>query len=100
MLCKMKKIFNIILAIFAISIIVTGCKKSYDDLYPNSNKPTSVPPSLVLNGILYDLVDQPYTNYEKWDQYFITNYDYYGNNRYDFGPGTDFPGGDYYATLK
>jgi len=91
----MKKIFNIILAIFAISIIITGCKKSYDDLYPNSNKPTSVPPSLVLNGILYDLYDAPYTNYEKWDQYFITNYDYYGNNRYDFGPGADF-----YATLK
>jgi hypothetical protein len=41
------------------------------------------------------MTEPPYTDKEKWDQYFITNYDYYGNNRYDFGPGDD-----YYQTLK
>ena len=29
------------------------------------------------------------------DQYYLNNYDYYGNNRYDFGSGTT-----YYTTLK
>ena len=42
-----------------------------------------------------NLYDGPYGDYEKWDQYFLQNYDYYGNNRYDFGSGANF-----YATLK
>src|SRR6476620_11771304 len=99
----MKTIFYI----FFIGVIVatagTGCKKSFEDLNTNENKPTSVPPSLLLNKILYDMyagADQshgnaPYGSGERFSQYFLCNYDYYGNNRYDFGPGDN-----YYPTLK
>lgn len=76
-------------------VVGSGCKKSFDSLYQNPNKPTSVPPSLLLNGILNDMYDAPFGDYEKWDQYFLINYDYYGNNRYDFGPGANF-----YNSLK
>jgi hypothetical protein len=61
----------------------------------NENKPASVQPSLLLNGILYNMYEAPNNMKERWCQYYCCNYDYYGNNRYDFGPGDDN-----YATLK
>jgi len=90
----MKSIFYILL-IAMVFITGTGCKKTFKDLNTNENKPTSVPASLLLNGILYNMYDTPYGSGERFSQYFLCNYDYYGNNRYDFGPGDD-----YYPTLK
>lgn len=90
----MKTIYNILIILSAFTM-ATGCKKSYDDLYQNTNKPTAVPASLLLNGVLNDMVDQPASMYERWSQYYVINYDYYGNNRYEFGEGSNF-----YSTLK
>jgi len=84
-----------LLMIPALLLLVAGCKKSFSDLSKNENKPTSVQASLLLNGVLNDMYEAPYGDYEKWDQYYIINYDYYGNNRYDFGAGSD-----YYGTLR
>lgn len=89
----MKKILAVL--IVAGFIGVTGCKKSFDQMNVNENKPTSVPASLLFNGILNDMYEGPYTMYERWCQYYLCNYDYYGNNRYDFGEGAN-----YYSTLK
>ncbi len=61
----------------------------------NNNQPTSVPPSLVLTGVLNDMYDAPFSQNEIRNQYYLYNYDYYGNNRYDFGSATM-----YYNTLK
>lgn len=85
----MKRIIHIFL--FAVVVIVTasGCKKSFDELSQNPNKPTSVPASLLFNGVLNNVSDIPDGSYEKWCQYFLENYDYYGNNRYEFGAGPD-----------
>ncbi|MBE9462926.1 SusD/RagB family nutrient-binding outer membrane lipoprotein [Dyadobacter subterraneus] len=76
-------------------ILLGSCEGNFDELNLNSNKPTTVPPSLLLTGILNDLYDAPAGDYEKWDQYFLINYDYYGNNQYVFGQGQDK-----YSTLK
>lgn len=76
-------------------ILLAGCEGNFDELNQNSNKPTSVPPSLLLTGILNDMYDEPAGDYEKWSQYFLINYDYYGNNAYNFGPGQDK-----FSTLK
>lgn len=90
----MKKHFYI--PILALSLMTTmGCKKKFDTLNINENKPTSVPASLLFNGVLNDIYEGPDGANEKWDQYFLENYDYYGNNRYDFGDGPN-----YYSTLK
>src|SRR5882724_3885606 len=94
-LIKMKKLFYILYVAVVIAVVSTGCTKSFSDLNKNENKPTDVPASLLFNGILNDMYDAPYTYDEKWCQYFCQNYDYYGNNRYDFGPGADK-----YSTLK
>lgn len=90
----MKKFIYLPIAL-SMTLAGVGCKKSFDDLNTNENKPTSVPASLLFNGVLNDLYDAPAGDYEKWGQYFLQNYDYYGNNRYDFGAGSNC-----YSTLK
>src|SRR3954468_535314 len=90
----MKTIF----CIFFITMVLiagTGCKRSFENLNNNENKPTSVPPSLLFNSIAYALYDAPYGSGERFSQYYLCNYDYYGNNRYDFGSGDN-----YFTTLK
>lgn len=93
----MKKIFRIlILPAFAL-LTVTGCKKSFEDLTKNNNVPSVVPASLLFNGILNKMADLPQSSNEIYSQYYLYNYDYYGNNRYDgFANGGD----NYYNTLK
>lgn len=91
----MKHIYNKLLVPVIIVMVITGCKKNYSDLSQNTNKPTSVPPSLLLNGIANSMVDFPAGSFEIYGQYYLYNYDYYGNNRYDFGSGDN-----YYSTLE
>jgi hypothetical protein len=81
--------------LFMIMLAFSSCKKNFDELGADVNRPSNVPPSLLFNGVLNILYDAPYGSFEKWCQYFLQNYDYYGNNRYDFGPGDN-----YYNTLK
>lgn len=80
---------------FLAIISLVSCNTSFEDLKQNVNVPNMVPPSLLLSGALNELHDEPFGDDEKWSQYFLINYDYYGNNRYDFGSGKN-----YYTTLK
>src|SRR6478735_390050 len=91
----MKKFFYITVCLAWLAILAPGCKKSFEELNVNENKPKAVPASLLLNGVLNDLYEAPAGDFEKFGQYFLQNYDYYGNNRYDFGSGTNS-----YPTLK
>ncbi|WP_461448531.1 SusD/RagB family nutrient-binding outer membrane lipoprotein [Mucilaginibacter sp.] len=107
----MKKISMIYLLPVLILLTVSSCKKSFNDDATNNNLPNNVPASLLLTGVLTNMVDLPDGAYssstestmvypnasnkdEIWGQYYIYNYDYYGNNTYDFDPGAD-----YYSTL-
>jgi hypothetical protein len=91
----MKKIFKICILPAVMLLAITGCKKGFDELSVNNNKPNNVPASLLFNGILNSMAELPDGQKEIYSQYYLYNYDYYGNNRYDFGSGDD-----YYATLK
>ncbi len=88
----MKKIHQILAITILVVMVATGCTKSFSDLNQNPNKPTAVPPSLLLNGVLVDMHDEPGGSSEIYSQYYLYNYDYYGNNRYDFGSGSNFFG--------
>lgn len=91
----MKKII-LYTAVFLMTILaISSCSKSFEEMGADNNRPGAVPPSLLLNGVLNSMYDSPYGDNEKWSQYFLQNYDYYGNNRYDFGSGDN-----YYVTLK
>ncbi|SFS91414.1 SusD/RagB family nutrient-binding outer membrane lipoprotein [Mucilaginibacter polytrichastri] len=97
----MKKIFKNYMPLLALLLLVSSCKKSFEELTQNNNKPNNVPASLLFNGVANSLAnlqgnsDLPENSSEIYDQYYLYNYDYYGNNRYDFGGGPD-----YYTTLK
>lgn len=91
----MKKILRICLLPVLLVLTVSSCKKTFDDRAVNHNVPTSVPAALLLNGVEYNMVDFPDNSAEIYDQYYIYNYNYYGNNTYDFGSGDN-----YYITLK
>lgn len=90
----MKRILKTVLLPLLLILAMSGCKKNFQELTINNNKPNAVPASLLFNGILNDMTDQPGGNDEIWSQYYIYNYDYYGNNRYDFTAGNT-----YYTTL-
>lgn len=90
----MKKILYIALAPIMLLASV-GCKKSFSDLAQNQNQPSNVPPGLLMTGVTNGMYEGPGGNNDVWCQYFLYNYDYYGNNRYDFGSATS-----YYTTLE
>lgn len=91
----MKNIFKTGGLLLGLALASTGCNKSLDELTVNENKPSAVPASLLFTGILNDAYEAPNGQNEVWDQYYIWNYTYYGNDRYDFGAGAN-----YYTTLK
>ena len=93
-------------------LALSSCYKTFDKLTQNPNIPLDVPASLLMNGVLNDMVDLPdgatssshqssnvYAFGSNKDeilcQYYIYNYNYYGNNTYDLDAGAD-----YYTTLK
>lgn len=91
----MKNIYKIYMLAALLLVTASSCKKSYQELTLNPNVPQSVPASLLFNGVVNNMVDQPDNASEIYSQYFIYNYNYYGNNTYTFGPGDN-----YYNTLK
>ncbi len=90
----MKKYIVFSLITVLVIALMSSCS-DFDDLKQNVNVPNSVPSSLLLNNVLYSLHDAPFGTNERRSQHFLINYDYYGNNRYDFGAGDN-----YYTTLK
>ncbi|RYF45293.1 MAG: SusD/RagB family nutrient-binding outer membrane lipoprotein [Chitinophagaceae bacterium] len=72
-----------IAAIAAVTIAAPGCRKQYEDFPVNTNRPVTVPPNLVLTGVLSDLnVDGPWSI--RANQFDVCNYNYYGDQRYDW----------------
>lgn len=88
------KLFKYILSILLVAISFTACQ-DFEELELSPNQPTSAPPSLLLNGVMNDFYQGPWydddVNY--WNQFWCVNYNYYGNNEYnwttrDFNYGT------------
>jgi hypothetical protein len=67
-------------------IAFAGCEKSFDDLQVNPNQPTSAPPSLIFQGVLNDMFDNCWNSniVMRYSQFHLCNYNYYGNNEYNW----------------
>jgi len=108
----MKKNYIVYLLPVLMLLAVSSCNKSFQEATINKNVPATVAASLLFNGVLNDFPDLPdgayASNYQSsvvykntsnkdeiWCQYYIYNYNYYGNNTYDFDSGAD-----YYTTIK
>lgn len=78
---KQYKIYYFV-AFFSLFFLATGCSKKFDEYTPNNNQPTSVPAYLILRSVLNDMFDAPSGDNDKWSQYTLSSYTYYGDNRY------------------
>ncbi len=68
--------------LLTIALLVSYSCKDFDEIGPNANRPASVPPSLVLRGVLTDMNEAPWTLEHRQNQFWSCNYNYYGNNEY------------------
>lgn len=89
-----RKIFSA--AVLLLLLATTSCRKSFNDLYADPNRATSVPANLVLNSVLLDFTSGAFNYTQRANQYYACNYNYYGNNEYNW-TGYSFSA---YATLK
>ena len=78
---KNNKLFTL-LALSAILVTAGGCKKNYQDLSVDPNKPVSVPAYMLLRQIENDIVVLPGGDEDKFGQYTLSTYSYYGTNEY------------------
>ena len=60
---------------------VLGCK-DFEELEQNPNRATSAPASLILNGVLTNIYEGPWSLEHRQNQYWACNYNYYGTNEY------------------
>lgn len=90
----MKKIFSII--IMGSVLFTVSCSKNFDSLEKDPNRATSVPANLVLNSVLSDIYAAPFNSTQRWNQFYVFNYAYYGDQLYDW-TGVSF---STYNTLK
>ncbi len=66
-------------------LIFSSCSNdSFLEFANDPNKPTSAPASLILNRALFDIYENPTGSYARWNQYYLCNYNYYGNNEYSW----------------
>jgi Starch-binding associating with outer membrane len=85
----MKKITAYIMFLSAtIMVTTTGCKKKFDEYSVNNNQPTSVPAYLLLRQVENDMVEFPGGDADKFCQYTLSSYTYYGTNEYWTGAAT------------
>ncbi len=90
----MKKLFAIIM--IGSALFAASCKKDFNSLETDPNRPASVSANLVLNGILSDITQKPFNSTQRWNQFYACNYAYYGDQQYNWA-GVSF---DTYNTLK
>jgi hypothetical protein len=75
----MKKFKYIILGLV---LLTANACQDFEELEQNKNKPSSVPPGLLLNGALVDMYERPWSVEHRQNQYWCCNYNYYGTNEY------------------
>lgn len=88
---------KIIYCFAVLVLLLTACKKKFEDLESNPNLPEQVPAALVLNGIEVTLasVQRPWNLEQRWNQFACCNYNYYGTQEYNWSGSSLF-----YTTLK
>jgi hypothetical protein len=78
----MKKIKFIILAAITMVIAGTGCTKKFDEYATNPNLPQSVPAYLLLRSVENAMPVFPGGDADKFCQFTLSSYTYYGTNEY------------------
>src|ERR1700752_4302031 len=69
-------------------VISSSCNKKFETYADNPNLPTSVPAYLLLRQVLNDMFISPGGDADKFCQYTLSSYTYYGTNEYWTGAAT------------
>ncbi len=76
---NLKYFFALLLLVFA----ANACQ-NFEELEADQNRSTTVPPGLVLRGLLKDVYYAPWGDVSRYCQYWCSNYNYYDNNEYEW----------------
>jgi hypothetical protein len=96
----MKKISCLLLLV--VLVVANSCSKRYEELQKNPNISTNVPANLLLNRLLNSLSGglggiHPWGSVARYNQFYCQNYQYYGDNQYNWNNG---PFDVYLSVLK
>ena len=82
------KINNLFISLFGLIVLVlTSCEKPFDELEKDPNRPVNAPASLVLKGVLADILGatgSAWDEKQRWNQFYASNYNYYATNEYSW----------------
>jgi Starch-binding associating with outer membrane len=71
------------LIILVAVMVLSSCQK-FEDVAKNPNLPTSSPASLIMSGVLNSMHESAWNKMMRHNQFYAINYNYYGNNEYDW----------------
>lgn len=76
--------------LFSVALILgaAACEQPFEDLQINPNQPVTAPPSLIFQGVLNDMFDNSWNEVQRWNQFYCCNYNYYGNQEYNWTTGS------------
>ncbi|RDC61845.1 SusD/RagB family nutrient-binding outer membrane lipoprotein [Adhaeribacter pallidiroseus] len=74
------KSFYCLLAL-SLALFTTSCD-DFEELEKNPNRPSTVPASLVFNGLLNDMSEGAWNSTQQYNQFWASNYNYYSNQEY------------------
>lgn len=86
--------YKLIVLVVSLTVLA-ACSKKFDALNVNPNSPESVPAALALNGVEVSINQRPWGAEQRWNQFALVNYNYYGNQEYNWSGAAL-----YYTTLK
>lgn len=86
----MKKLLYINAVVLLLAL--AGCQKRFEELQNNPNIATSVPPDLILNRLINGVSGglggiEPWGAVARYNQFFCRNFEYYGDNQYNWNSG-------------
>jgi len=70
-----------LMIVFAVAL--SSCQK-FEELEKDPNRPGQVPPSLIFTNVLYNLNYSPWSDVQRWNQFWCSNYAYYNDQQYDW----------------
>lgn len=65
------------------SVTLSSCQK-FADLEKDPNRPGQVPPALIFTNVLYSMYSSPWSDVQRWNQFWCSNYAYYDDQEYDW----------------
>lgn len=65
----------------SLALFTSSCD-DFEELEKNPNRPGSVPASLVFNGLLNNMYEGSWSDAQRYNQFWASNYNYYDNQEY------------------